>query len=240
MTAFSNIPHVLISLDGVGQTNLSTSSLLAGIESGCNSFLVYHHAVLDFLDVFIKVHDQAGYRNANKHIIFLMEHPATDGMLESIRGHSSMREIINLLIFQPTYNESSVDLLTHRFTNTGQDVEWYLVDRYTIDNHSFSMGHQLFPDKTLDWMGKAIRVATFDINPHIFMVKPEIETPVIKYDNQAYSLNGPNGILLMEFARRHNCSIELIVGRYHFYLMVYLTQLPFYRYSKYVGRNSSK
>lgn len=212
--AFSNVPYMLIQLSGIDRLNATTSSrLLSGIESGCSSFLVHHHAVLDFLDIFMEAHDRAAYRNPNKYVLLLMEDPVPDNLLESIRGHVSMREIINLILFEPTHDRSSVELLTHRFVNAEQDFEWYRVDRYDIQNHSFESENQLFPDKTDDLRGKPIRVATFNVNPHIFLIEAENASPIIRSGNQTYSLNGPNGFLLVEFCKRRNCSIELVVGR---------------------------
>nr|XP_029730863.1 uncharacterized protein LOC109400882 [Aedes albopictus] len=221
MKSFSNVPYEVIELDGAGQLDSTTSLMLAGIESGCNTFIIHHHVILDFLDVFVDIHDQANYRNPNKYVLFLMEEPASDDFLGSIRAHSSVREVMNLLIFQPSDDRSWIDLLTHRFVSGEQNLEWYRVDRYHIEKRALEVGNQLFPDKTFDLMGQSIRVATFNVNPHIFMVEPKAGDPKIWSGDQVYSVNGPNGFLLVEFCKKRNCSIELVVDSVHMWGEIY-------------------
>ncbi|KXJ69462.1 hypothetical protein RP20_CCG026946 [Aedes albopictus] len=135
MKSFSNVPYEVIELDGVGQLDSTTSLMLDGIESGCNTFIIHHHVILDFLDVFVDIHDQANYRNPNKYVLFLMEEPASDDFLESIRAHSSEIGLVN--------------------------------------------------------------------------------------GDQVYSVNGPNGFLLVEFCKKRNCSIELVVDSVHMWGEIY-------------------
>lgn len=145
--------------------------MLAGIESGCNTFIVHHHVILDFLDIFLEAHDQASFRNPNKYVVLLLEDQASNDLLDSIRNHPCMWEIMNFLVCKPARGGSVIELLSHRFIDYGKGFAWHLVDRYHTEEHAFDFGNVIFSDRTLNLLGRSIRVATFNVNPHILMMQ---------------------------------------------------------------------
>ncbi|KXJ80591.1 hypothetical protein RP20_CCG024315 [Aedes albopictus] len=185
--------------------------MLAGIESGCNTFIVHHHVILDFLDIFLEAHDLASYRNPNKYVVLLLEDHASNDLLDSIRNHPCLWEIMNFLVCQPARGGSVIELLSHRFIDYGKGFAWHLVDRYHTEEHAFDFGNVLFPDRTLNLLGRSIRVATFNVNPHIFLSMDDAGNSRVKLENHSYLLDGLNGFLLVEFCRRRNCTIDLVV-----------------------------
>ncbi|XP_065072489.1 glutamate receptor ionotropic, delta-2-like [Ochlerotatus camptorhynchus] len=107
---------------------------------------------------------------------------------------------------------ATVDLLTNRFVGSVEHAsELYLLDRYRVGDGLFEYGNWLFPDKTIDLYGKSIRVATFYINPHMLIKEADVTAPEIRSKNRTFSMDGLNGLILVEFCRQRNCTIELVI-----------------------------
>ncbi|XP_055633896.1 uncharacterized protein LOC129774213 [Toxorhynchites rutilus septentrionalis] len=188
--------------------------LLAGVELGCNVFIVHQDSIIGFMDQFIECHDEATYRNPDKYIILLMDGAQFDEpiLVNKLCDHPNLLEIMNLLILRPTANMESIELLTHRYVGpVEQSTDLLLVDIFGIGNNTFRYGNQFFPDKISNLQGKSIRLATFDIVPHIILQKSESGGPLVKLGNQAYDMDGVDGRLMVEFCQRYNCSVELII-----------------------------
>ncbi|XP_055633900.1 uncharacterized protein LOC129774216 [Toxorhynchites rutilus septentrionalis] len=208
------IPTVLLELRNNSQ---DANSLFAGIDLGCTVFIIHQESTISFLDQFIVQHDEATYRNPDKTIILLMDGAQSEkqNLFDELRNHPNLIEVMNLLILRPTARMDTIDLLTHRFVGTAEDSSnVVLLDTFDIANKTFRYGRQLFPDKFSNLQGKSIRLATFNILPFVTLRKTdssESSDPLVKSGDQMYEMSGINGLMMIEFCRRYNCSVELII-----------------------------
>ncbi|XP_055633894.1 uncharacterized protein LOC129774211 [Toxorhynchites rutilus septentrionalis] len=195
------------------QIDSFSNPLLSGIELSCNVFFIHQDSILNFMDQFIECHDEATYRNSDKTIILLMDNaqPNEENLLEQISGRPNLVEVMNLLILKPIVNMDSIDLLTHRLVGLAEEsTDLLLLDVFDVVNETFRYGAPLFPDKSSNLLGKPIRLATFNVTPHVFIEKGETSDPLVKLGNDGYQIDGIGVLLMVEFCRRYNCSIELV------------------------------
>ncbi|XP_055633898.1 glutamate receptor 1-like [Toxorhynchites rutilus septentrionalis] len=205
---------VTLRLKKSSQISITNNPLLAGIELGCNVFIVHQDSIINFMDRFIEFHDDATYRNPDKTVIMLMDGMQSNekNLLAELCEHSNLVEIMNLLILKPTANMESIDLLTHRFVGTIEEsVELILLDVFDVDNKTFRYGQVLFPDKISNMLGKSVRLATVNFPPLVILRKSESGNPLVRAGNQIYEMSGNDGLLVVEFCRRYNCTVELII-----------------------------
>ncbi|XP_055633895.1 uncharacterized protein LOC129774212 [Toxorhynchites rutilus septentrionalis] len=174
--------------------------LLSGIERGCNLFVVHQDAIASFMDEFIECHDKATYRDSNKTILNLTNRVKLN----------SLNYANNLIILNSTANFGSIELWTHRYVgNADESTDFFLLDIFNVVNQTFRYEKQLFPDKTTNLHGKSIRVASFNIVPHVILRKSEYSDPLVKSGNQSYQMGGFDGLMMVEFCQRYNCSVEM-------------------------------
>lgn len=211
MNVISFLPYVSIQLQlDNGQYNSTHNPLITGIEFGCSAFVVDQSVALDFLEVFVESHDEAGYRYPIKYVLIQMDDAQSVDFLKSVQVHPSLSEIMNLIILRPSNDMTTVDLLTNRYVGSLEHAnELYIVDVFYIRDNSFQYGNPLFPDKTIDLSGKPIQLATFNINPHMFFKESDVTIPIVRSENRPYSMDGLNGIMLVNFCEKRNCSIEI-------------------------------
>lgn len=212
----SSIPIVSFTFNESLPIDSANSPLLAGIELGCNVFVVHHGSIISFMDRYVVRHDEATYRNPNKTVILLEDSAQHQdpNVLDELREHPNLGEIMNLLILRPTPDLESIELLTHRFVGgAAQSIDFLLLDTFNIANKTFGRDRQLFPDKSSNLQGKAVRLATFHIPPHVILTKSESRNQLVKSGDQTYEMDGVDGLLMAEFCRRYNCSVELVIGK---------------------------
>ncbi|XP_055633899.1 uncharacterized protein LOC129774215 [Toxorhynchites rutilus septentrionalis] len=205
---------VTLRLKKSSQISIANNPLLAGIELGCNVFIVHQDSIINFMDRFIECHDEATYRNSDKTVIMLMDGMQSNekNLLVELCEHSNLVEIMNLLILKPTANMESIDLLTHRFVGTVEEsVELILLDVFDVENKTFRYEQVLFLDKISNMLGKSVRLATVNFPPLVILRKSESGNPLVRAGNQIYEMSGNDGLLVVEFCRRYNCTVELII-----------------------------
>lgn len=211
------IPTVSLDLNYNSQLEFDGNPLLRGIELGCNAFIVHQDSIISYLDQYIDRHDEANYRNPDKTLIVLMDGSLANesSFLEELSKHPNLIETMNLLILKPSDNMESIEFWTHRFVGAAEEAtDLLLLDIFDRANETFRYGKPLFPDKSTNLQGKAVRLATFHIPPHVILTKSESRDPLVKSGNQLYEMDGVDGLLMVEFCRRYNCSVELIIGMF--------------------------
>ncbi|XP_062556998.1 uncharacterized protein LOC134221840, partial [Armigeres subalbatus] len=202
-TSFNNVPIIVVQ---------SHDLMLPAINLGCSVFIIDEDSVFWFLNNFIALHDAAEYRHHTKYVVIMLNSGCIDktATLNDIQSHPVVHELPNLLLVITKNYE--FELLTHYYTGNGpESVEYHLLDVYNAANNSFLYGNYLFPDKLINLLGKASRVASFHVVPW-FIMRPEVNG-VVRYRNQSYITDGLDGYLLTQFCLRYNCTWELHVDQ---------------------------
>lgn len=193
--------------------DITANPLVQAIELGCTVFLVDEDTAPYFLDHYISLHDEILFRRPEKYVLVTVQSTGTaqTKLLQAIQHHSSLREIVNLLLVVP--HGDVFQLITHRYVGNGpESLDWILLDTYNPENGSFVEDSNLFPDKMSNLMGKTLKVATFYLLPWSMM--RQTDEGIVRYLNQSYTIDGLDGYILVQFCLWYNCTWDLYVGKY--------------------------
>ncbi|XP_038120718.1 uncharacterized protein LOC6050686 isoform X3 [Culex quinquefasciatus] len=200
-------PSILLTLDSTSEDD----QLLMGIELGCNVFVVEQEFVEAFLDRFVHAHDQATYRYTNKTVLLLLD-PYRPESLNQVAVHYALDEIKNLLVFEPNELNHTINLRKKRWISKKQGFDLPLWKRFDLLNVPSLEDVLSLSGESTNLFGKSIRFATFNVIPHIiFEETNDVTFPIIRHSNKTYTLDGLDGLFVVEFCKRLNCTVELIL-----------------------------
>ncbi|XP_058450303.1 glutamate receptor ionotropic, NMDA 2C-like [Malaya genurostris] len=189
--------------------------LIKGIDLGCDSFVMDGKTAVTFLSTFITSHDKATYKNPIKPVIIVQDPFVVDDRdnLDIIRKHPVLLTEIPLVLILEIGTDQ-ISLLTHRFVSSTEEAEdLILLDTFSMNNESFSLEENLFPDKTRNLNRKMYRLASFRIIPHFVYTPISGDQWMAKYKNQTVKINGMGGLIMVEFCRKHNCTWDIAIDQ---------------------------
>lgn len=90
----------------------------------------------------------------------------------SILEKKSVQYVTDLILAVPNDTNDRVDLLTHRFSGSGDIASREVIlDTYIVDERRFELGANIFPDKVKDLQGKVLKVAVFHYPPYAVVLE---------------------------------------------------------------------
>ncbi|XP_053691085.1 uncharacterized protein LOC128739616 [Sabethes cyaneus] len=184
--------------------------LKPAIELGCTMFLVEENATINFLNKYIKTHDECMFRRPEKHVIFALHSADNEGLLKRIQNHATLQEIPNLLMIVP--RNDTLKLMTHRYVgNPPEALDLLELDTYIPSNKSFLLKNNLFPNKLANLMGRTYKLASFHLLPWIMMRRQE--DGLVRYLNAQHTIDGLDGYVLVQFCIWYNCTWDLSIDQ---------------------------
>lgn len=143
----------------------------------------------------------------------LLLDPYRSKSLKQVAVHYALGEIKNLLVFEPNEQSHTNNLRTKRWISKKQGFDLPLLKRFDmlkVSLHEDVLGQS---GKSTNLFGKSIRFATFNVIPHIIFEETDAFTfPIVRHLNKTYTLDGLDGLFVVEFCKRLNCTIDLILG----------------------------
>ncbi|XP_052902256.1 uncharacterized protein LOC128309815 [Anopheles moucheti] len=235
---FTGIPPValvLIVLETDDRVNVTARShdqfrtnLLQAVDTNCARFIVSELALLPFLDQFNMVHEKANMRPPSKHLIAITSlNPSVRATL--LAHNETFESLVNVLLIVPvdkhagnqtgaTFELHTTQLLPKH--PIGVTVELIQLAVLTTNSSGVFVPNlsdsrlEYFPDKVRDMKGRRIRVSTVEYVPCTAFKKVPIGQGNAKDANDVSHelwLDGFELILTLEFCRRHNCTVELMI-----------------------------
>uniref|UniRef100_A0A182JNI1 Ionotropic glutamate receptor C-terminal domain-containing protein n=1 Tax=Anopheles christyi TaxID=43041 RepID=A0A182JNI1_9DIPT len=184
--------------------------LLEAIENGCQTFILAHSTVIEFLDRFHYVHDLATVRYYHKRIIIINDDDAKAHVQRSILKHTAARDVMDWLLVNPQPDHNRVDLFTNQFDND----EWIPLashDTLTIPA-AFDATVNLFPNKRTNLWGRYVRLAIFNYEPYtLWSAVDGTGEKANAFFQHARTLfiDGTESRVFVEFCAKLNCSLEI-------------------------------
>uniref|UniRef100_A0A182YRT0 Ionotropic glutamate receptor C-terminal domain-containing protein n=1 Tax=Anopheles stephensi TaxID=30069 RepID=A0A182YRT0_ANOST len=211
--------------------------LLQAVDAtSCAGFIVTERVLFPFLDHFNAVHERAKVRTSPKHLIaLLMASSLTDTATRTkLMAHrETFESLVNVLLIVASRNESNVTgdsssfalhtttLLPKRPIGVAVELVQIGADLTTTDGTGRFGPNQLsgnvrdfFPDKVRNMHGRRVRVSTLEYVPCTAFKKVPIGQGNAKdVDDVSHELwlDGFELIMTLEFCRRHNCTVEMLI-----------------------------
>ncbi|XP_053691082.1 uncharacterized protein LOC128739611 [Sabethes cyaneus] len=198
-----DFPSIIINADA----NFNRS-FQHGVDNGCQSFVVYENALWYFLNAFIVVHDDSDQRSARKKLIIVTTFLDSE-TVNKLSEHQAIRELPDLLLVVVNkHNLQPEEFYTTEIFSNGSRGS-VIVELRPIDPPEY------FPDKSFNMKGIPIRFRTVMYPPFSYYEESTPEKSNARYDPQFNDtddtplfVDGTEPRLLVEFCRRHNCTIE--------------------------------
>ncbi|KXJ76294.1 hypothetical protein RP20_CCG009942 [Aedes albopictus] len=195
------IPTAVITVDSTFNETFQTA-----VDEGCQAFIVSERALMTFMDAFVEIHDNSDQRSSNKRLLVLLDMYDLEFVNAFIK-HPNTLELPSTALLVPNYSEDAVDLYSTKFFNDGTRST-VVVEIEPI------VGLDCYPDKFSNMNGVPIHLCTLMYPPYAYYEEtiPEkanarYHTSFKKEDIPLY-LDGTEVILLVEFCRKYNCSVE--------------------------------
>ncbi|XP_049281203.1 uncharacterized protein LOC125762765 [Anopheles funestus] len=201
--------------------------LLQAVDTNCAGFVVTEMALLPFLDHFNEVHEKAKMRTPSKHLIAITS--LDPSVRTALLAHNETFEsLVNVLLIVPNRKADNRMGITFELHTTqllpkhpiGVTLELVQIGQLTANRRGMFVPKltenklEYFPDKVRDMKGRRIRVSTLEYVPCTAFKKVPIGQGNAKdVDDVTHELwlDGFELILTLEFCRRHNCTVELLI-----------------------------
>uniref|UniRef100_A0A182ME51 Ionotropic glutamate receptor C-terminal domain-containing protein n=1 Tax=Anopheles culicifacies TaxID=139723 RepID=A0A182ME51_9DIPT len=203
------------------------ANLLQAVNTNCAGFIVTEMALLPFLDQFNVAHEKANMRTPSKHLIAILSSLDTTVRAQLLAHNETFESLVNVLLIVPSSNDKkgngTFELHTTQLLPkhpTGVTVELVQLGELTTNAGGFFVPNLTetklvyFPDKVRNMRGRRVRVSTLEYVPCTAFKKVPIGQGNAKdVDDVSHELwlDGFELILTLEFCRRHNCTVELII-----------------------------
>ncbi|XP_052565957.1 uncharacterized protein LOC128093403 [Culex pipiens pallens] len=196
-----SLPVLIITVDSE-----FNATFQRGVDGACQAFIISEKAFILFLDLFVFVHDRSDQRSPGKKVIVVMD--STDrAKLEQLTNHPNILEVPEVLFVCPDEPNGSIEYHTTDISNNGTRSTWN-VNIVPITPPDY------FPDKFQDMQGYPIRVIACSYPPFVHYEQSTTEKANARYDPKYMKedlplfMDGTEPILILEFCRIHNCSVE--------------------------------
>ncbi|XP_063697569.1 uncharacterized protein LOC134828520 [Culicoides brevitarsis] len=187
-------------------SSIFVQKLTWGIENGCSHFLMSLDCVPQFLELFIKTHFYSEVKYEKKVLVILGDD------IEILNATVIVQEIpLTLLLKEPELNgnfdeSASIEIFsTFPFSQMGK-----LRNKLFLVNETFLRDEKLVPE-ILDLDGYPVNAGFIHIPPFAsgYRVPPGTGNALTYGTNEPFStdLGGTEGILLMEFCKKFNCTL---------------------------------
>ncbi|EAT48976.1 AAEL000066-PA [Aedes aegypti] len=195
------VPTVVINVDSMFNKTFQTA-----VDSGCQAFIVSERALITFLDVFVEIHDSSDQRSSNKRLLVLLDSNESE-VLNTITKHSNTLELPSMALMAPNYSNDSIEMYSTKLYNDGS--------RSTVTVEiEYVEGPDYFPDKLNNMNGIPIHLCTLMYPPYTYYEETSPEKANARYhasvkgEDVPLFLDGTEVVLLIEFCRKYNCTIE--------------------------------